>query len=245
MHSILILIALLAGEASASPYYRFWQGWKLDKLSAAEFQRGLEETLIPRTIDVGAKKGLIAYLPWLVSKPDGRPDEIALVIYLSEAEYKAIRETPEGKEYGELHWTLFDKDRGSKSAVTEPFKGVLEVSHAYDVLQSNADWQKGYAVVELTRVKANPEPFVKYLGRGAAAKGLQSYVVLRGDGYVVEYQLWRSKFAFERSRGQILRVKERYLETLPGFSAITRKSSAHGSAIRLGEALNTQFGVTP
>ena len=87
--------------AGADPYHRFWRGTKLSSMSSQEFEDGLNETFISRTIQTGSGHGLIAYQPVLVGSdldtPTTLPDEIALVSYQDQASYNALRSTPEGQ----------------------------------------------------------------------------------------------------------------------------------------------------
>src|ERR1700747_2950562 len=111
---LLIFSALILTSATvhADPYHRFWRGTKLGEMSSENFQKGLNEVFIGKTIQAGAGKGLMAYEPALTQgAAPGFPDEIALVTYQDESSYNAIRSTPEGKAYGELHWKYFDKSQ--------------------------------------------------------------------------------------------------------------------------------------
>jgi hypothetical protein len=208
----------------AAPYYRFWRGWKAPThqslpLTDERFERELDRTFVPATVDSGADQGLIAYLPALPFTPAKAhglrargidvADEIALVVYQSEAAYLALRETPAGKAYQDLHRDYFEFAQApapprSRSLVPRPLPATgtaLELEHAYDVLEADADWQapKASAVTVLHERKPGmtDEDYLRQV-RDSALKlkaaapqiGLASYVVLVAPASWIEYQLW-------------------------------------------------------
>jgi len=235
--------------AHAEFYYRFWQGWKLDSIPYAGFRKALNDNLIPATVKVGAGRGLFSYLPVLPPLPENRPaslrkrlpDEIALVVYDSEANYRSIRNTPEGEAYGVLHWDYFDKNKGSKSTLPEKFKGKLESSHAYDVLESSEHWQKGYAVYVISACKQDASPYINQMKREFVKRGLSSYLVLAEEHYVIEYQLWRNKSSFEAVAGAVDKIRKKFLTPIKGGYGGARKSLPYPSNLNYSEGLNTQF----
>jgi hypothetical protein len=199
--SYLVFLALVlqAQLASAAPYYRFWRGWKIESLSSQAFQAGLNARLLPMTVGVGGGKGLVGYLPFLYPENNGTlPDEVALVIYQDEPSYQAIRSTPEGKAYGDLHWEFFDKARGSGSLVPEPYAGRIENQKAYDVLQSDADWRQGHAVFVTSRIAGDLRPYVESMRARMSMVGLRSYVFLVQGNVMYEYQLWNHPASFRK-----------------------------------------------
>lgn len=197
MKTILSLMTFLVlafrWEAGAAPFYRFWRGWKLDNIQRPQFEACLNNGFLSTTVRVGAGRGLIGYLPVLL--PDTQsahnvPDEIALVIYTNEKDYNFIRSTPEGKAYGDLHWTLFDKNKGSKSLQPEVYNGKLESEHAYDILQSNVDWRKGHGIFITSKITGDITPYINSMRSEFSRKGLVSYLVLVQGNILYEYQLW-------------------------------------------------------
>lgn len=101
------------------PLIRFWSGYASPALSDVELGTALTKVLVPKTIEIGAGHGLLAYTPTVLTRiqqetsvsealPEGSrfPDETALVIYRDTASYDAIRATPAGKLYGPLHFKL-------------------------------------------------------------------------------------------------------------------------------------------
>lgn len=191
---LVILVLTLQTNANAAPFYRFWRGWKIDNLSRVQFQNGLNTGFLSTTVQVGQGKGLVGYLPVLLPETNPAlqlPDEMALVIYSNEASYQAIRNTPEGKAYSDLHWTLFDKNKGSKSLQPEAYQGRTESEHAYDILQSNADWKQGHVVFITSQIKADIRPYLNTMATGFSKRGLLSYLILIQGNILYEYQLWK------------------------------------------------------
>jgi hypothetical protein len=200
-----VLLAVLAPSADAALYHRFWRGYKLPALTEAAFERDISRVFIPRTVKVGGGRGLVGYQPVLTAAASERgtelaflPDEIALVTYESEARYRAIRETPEGRAYGDLHWEYFERGR-SGSQVPGPFMGQAELEKAYDLLGSNADWREGYGSFRITarRPGLSDADYLYWAGKylekvqQGFPKDLQlSVVVLVGREAVYEYRLW-------------------------------------------------------
>jgi len=201
--TLFVITFLLSQVLHAAPYYRFWRGDKLPALTLLDFQIGLNDLFIPKTVEQGKGKGLRSYQPVLLSdsKPKGLPDEIALVAYASKAAYLKLRNSPEGQAYGRLHWDYFDKNN-SKSLVPDRYRGELQTNHAYDVLNSAAEWQKGISHVRIhTRDKRRtPSQFhrgfnkmVQSVRAQFPSRGLKSYLVLVSDDYVIQFLLWKDE----------------------------------------------------
>lgn len=242
---IFVTVALLLSQsfAHAAPYYRFWRGWKLDTLSDSGFQMGLNSSLIPATIQVGAGKGLIGYLPFLptISKNKFVPDELALVIYSDEASYRQIRSTKAGQAYADLHWQFFDQSKGSKSLVPEPYIGNIENEKSYDILQSNADWKKGHVIFTTSVIKGDFRPYLNSMKHEFSRKGLASHVVLVQGKLLYEYQLWKDRASLQVS-WPILRKKASSDLVLwwAGSSELPKKNW-NNSQIRPGMGINVIF----
>jgi hypothetical protein len=245
----IFLTLIISSIADAAPYYRLWQGWKLDSIDYEGLRRGLDERFIPATVEVGMGRGLMSYLPALAPLPEKRPevvrkllpDEIALVVYDSEANYRSIRNTPQGEAYGALHWEYFDKDKGSKSTLPEKYLGKLEPTHAYDVLGSVEHWQNGYAVYVMSLRKQDASPYVDQMRRDFFRNGLKSYLVLVEESYVIEYQLWRDKSSFDAAESRLEKARAKFLTPIRDGNGNAKKSSPYKSKIKYGEGLNVQF----
>jgi hypothetical protein len=201
---MIILVLNFQTQANAAPFYRFWRGWKLDQLSRTQFEAGLNNGFLSTTVQVGGGRGLIGYLPVLLPSTSATtaaqlPDEVALVIYSNEADYTFVRNTPEGKAYGDSHWLLFDRNKGSKSLQPEAYVGKIENEHAYDIFQSNADWKKGHGIFITSKISGDIRPYLQVMKTDFAKRGLVSYLVLVQGHVLYEYQLWRDQAALKAS----------------------------------------------
>jgi len=245
------LICITPFLAQANLYYRFWQGYKGDSLTYNQFLTGLAQEFMPRTVQAAEDKGLEAYLPAL---PDSHtcldngtclPDEVALVVYQSEAAYKKLQNDPAWKKYAHLHWKYFDSKK-SHSLVPKPYKGKLENNHAYDVVPSaydhNPDWQSGYAVYQISKKLKQPDAYVDFMHGQSAEKGLIAYEILIEKSYVIEYQLWQNKRSFQYMEPVIKNITQSYLYPIAGAGGYLRKTHINDPVhINYGEGLNFQF----
>ena len=246
----LLAVQIVSLPANAALYYRFWQGWKLSQYSEDQFQQALNQIFVPATIQVGAGKSLLSYLPALPPRVVNRPpdlanvlpDEIALVVYTSKAEYTALRNTPQGKWYGDLHWKYFDKNRGSGSLETEPYAGQVMPGHAYDVLQSNSIWQKYFAVWSISRVAQNPSQVVSQTAFGYKT-GLKSYAVLATNRYLIEFQLWESADSFRKALPALMNIHQNGAPLIAGSYGYARTVLPNNPKLSYGKAINVSFPV--
>jgi hypothetical protein len=110
---------------------RVWRGFfrkdvKQGVKQPDDFFSKLGKTFIPVTVQMQRLFGLTAYLPAVMpaAKPEGVPDEIALVFYRSQQAYKGAGDCAGGRAYGLLHSTIFDLDK-SISDFPSPFGGAL------------------------------------------------------------------------------------------------------------------------
>ena len=147
-HAFLIGTALMASAhadtaPTSGPYIRFWRGWKLPALSYTDFAATIGNVFVPATVKFGVGQGMVAYLPVLPAetKPSILPDEVALVAYSDEPTYRALMQTPQGRQYGDLHWTYFDRSV-SKSLVPVIYAGSVEGETAYSIFNTSVDWQQ-------------------------------------------------------------------------------------------------------
>jgi len=261
MRNLVILAALFASVPSAradAPYYRFWRGWKLPALSDARFLEGLNDVFVGATVEVGKCRGLVSYQPALPPSPADRgeegaylPDEIALVAYRSEGAYRAIRATPEGERYSNLHWDYFDRDK-SRSLVPGPFTGTAALDRAYDLRQSGADWQRGFSVLRIwtrkpgvddERYLEHASQYLVRLQRGYPRDLLLSTLALLTDRYLIEYLLWPNEDVYRGMKDTLEEVVERGMRELFLVQALERPARR---ALRLEytDALNVPFATS-
>ncbi len=161
---------ILAEPAPESRMLRFWRGFKQDGVQPEAFRAAVNSKLIPATTEVGARRGLNAYLPsfYSDSKKPFIPHEIAIIDYTSEEKYNGIRTTRAGAAYGPLHFKegLFTRENAegfkSSSAVAGPYSGVVAIEtagSAYMFGDLNLNWQSG-SVARLTILLKDSTPAV-------------------------------------------------------------------------------------
>ncbi|MBT3981740.1 MAG: hypothetical protein HOE90_10330 [Bacteriovoracaceae bacterium] len=235
---MILLSSFCVNAYSATPYYRFWRGFMEVSIGESKFLDGLNEIFIPKTVEQGKNDGLISYLPVLPKrdKPSFIPDELALVTYESEKRYRELRKKPHGSSYQKLHWEYFEKGK-SKSLVPQKWSGNAQFEEAYDVLQSEANWQNGFTRF-LIQIRADGISDSEYLNsieklirnkyENANDLGIRSYLVLVSKSAVYEYILSDSSASFEtRQVGLVLHT-----------SMPARKDNL---SIKYGEGVSRQF----
>jgi len=189
---------VVVGADAQAGYFRFWRGYKRADLTEQQLVDGLNARLLPATGALAQSDAhLTSYQPVVPEVAPqaqyGLPHEVALVEYQDEASYLKFRATPLGQAYGDMHWELFSKDL-SKSAVPEPYVGVVATAKAYEVVKA-ASWSQGkndfrvYPRAEgltdadyLAWVRSHIESV-----RASAPAGL---IVLVDASYVLEYVSW-------------------------------------------------------
>jgi len=141
---MLITASLFLSSASAEYYGRFWRGE--EKTNYPELAKYCDDTkndcfvelinrwLIPATPSYAAKDSLMGYAPVLLPKRLNKKyqDEIALILYKSEASYRILRgdkTNKEGASYGPIHGDIFEMGEkntmaSSRSLVPKVYNGV-------------------------------------------------------------------------------------------------------------------------
>lgn len=227
-----LLFALLVTtsvQATSSPYYRFWRGTKrqvqvkdsgkrdtdgqkiftddLERvMSFDDFKNLINAWLIPATTSCCADTSLVAYLPALLpkgEKPNGLPDEVALIAYSSEEAYQKTRQDKTNAEaitYGPLHSDVFDMTKSS-SLVPKVFTEKVDLNQevAVDVLGETIDWQKGFTTfrVSFAQDKSAVLTHFSKLKKEAKKLDLNGYVTLLARDYVIEYHHWIDRAAWK------------------------------------------------
>lgn len=232
------LVAILLAQPFTSliaeqafPMIRFWRGYtaKAKSTDQGRFYDLLNTKLIPETIRVGSQqqdptvRGLLAYAPsalrWETAREHGLPEEMAVLVYQSEAHYDRIRATEDGAKYGPLHFEpgLFSKSRSdgkkSGSLVAKPYEGKVEMKSEPGVIGMIAqpaayllgtlpqDWQEGYALTRAIvpadggRVKAlkAKKRLTQFSSDDARTKiGLAYGIYLFDSDSIIEYLVFRT-----------------------------------------------------
>src|SRR5215471_12774693 len=124
---------------------RVWRGFRLQTLMPADFLKALGTIFIPVTAQLQRLYGLTAYLPTVLplSKPDGVPDEIALVFYESQQAYTDTSAIVAGRAYSLLHRTVFAFP-ASQTGFPILFQSTANLGQPYHLFTGAVDWRQGY-----------------------------------------------------------------------------------------------------
>ena len=236
------------------PIYRVFRGMKRADVAKDAFYEDLATRFIPAAPKTHGGKGLVAYLPAVApaTAPAGTPDEIAIVVYASEAVYQERRATPEGKAYGDMHWELFDRPASkSDTAVGWTKNGpALAPNVPVDMFEAPTDWQCGHSVVYVGQRKKDvaPAAFLAKLSQHVARNkatfgplGMRGYVVVASEDREIAWTNWSSKgamtraFASEAGKAAVA-FGGAFLDTVQWTDAAPFKG-----AVAPGQAFNVKF----
>jgi putative intracellular protease/amidase len=215
----LVLAAAMLASADAladvpAGYFRVWEGFRRADLSEQKFLGELP-SFMADTVKLYGDRGVLSnYIVVMPpkEKPAFIPDELALVALTGEADYRKIRETPEGQAYSARHWDVFDRST-SRSAPqfidyqrTRP--SALVDGSAYDMVGKPIDWSTGYSLVYIgiRKSEVSQADFLKHLQahielahRHMVPQGLRGYIVTAHENYEVAYLNWTSKAAHDQA----------------------------------------------
>jgi hypothetical protein len=200
-----------APQAPQATYYRAWQGFMKAGLGQDQFVTEFP-SFMQRTVDLykGDLNNYIVVIP-PATKPSYIPDEFALVALRDEASYRAHRATPEGVQYGEDHWTYFDKTTSKSATNTNVLSAELVSGTAYDLSGGPVDWSRGHTLfflgtrksgVSTTEFLARLREHVALASSVLKPQGMTGYIVIANDNYEAAFINWESKEAMERAFAQ-------------------------------------------
>lgn len=216
-HTIIVslLFALMpclnnAASATAVPsagFYRAWQGNKLDSMAPQDFLNALPEFMNGIHVygDV-LNQYLVAVPP--ADRPAYVPDEFALVALTDEESYRRVRATPEGKAYGDSHWTLFEKAKSTSLPLDNAIPSSLVSGRAYDVIASPIDWRVGYSTFFLGLRKSGMSKgdflhrlsqHVQLASMKFQPQGLRGYITMANADYEAAFMNWESEAAMTKA----------------------------------------------
>jgi hypothetical protein len=189
---------------------RVWRGFRLGTLTPQDFLTDLGTIFIPVTAQLQRLYGLTAYLPTVLptSKPEGVPDEIALVFYESQQAYTDTSSIVAGRAYSLLHRTVFAFP-ASQTGFPILFQSTANLGQPYHLFTGAVDWQQGYAQVFVgaRAPSVMPQKFLSQLRSFFAqqqtypAKGLDGAVFCIAADWVLYWEHWVSEAA--SLKGQI------------------------------------------
>jgi hypothetical protein len=222
-------------------------------MSQQAFLSALGSIFIPATAQLQRLYGLTAYLPTVLSpdKPDGVPDEIALVFYESQQSYNDTKMTVAGRAYSSLHATVFALPQ-SESGFPSLLGEAMEFDVPYHVFKESVDWQLGFTQVFVgTRPAATkPEKFAASLFqfvdglRQNRPRGLDGAVVCATAAWVLYWEHWTDEDASLRGRiADLPKLAKRVLLQAHTSISIPTELAQHyaGLTIEGGESFNIQF----
>lgn len=130
---------------------RVFCGYRRAGMAREDFLRELSRTFMPGTPLMQAPLGLAAYLPAVIDFESGVdvPDEVALIVYASQAVYQAKRETSLSRRmYTHSHVAVFDMQRSRAAfpgslATPQPLNSPGD-TFAWYLLDGRVDWQDGH-----------------------------------------------------------------------------------------------------
>lgn len=237
---------------------RVWRGYR-GSVPPAQFYADLGTIFIPVTVQMQRLFHLSAYLPAVLpaNKPDGMPDEIALVFYRTQQAYQDASLCAGGRAYSLLHSTIFNLGKGgSLSGFPTKLQGNFVLDAPFHLFDDAVDWQGGFTqlFVGSRRAAIDPALFAHQIADFCAAQqanrpaGLDGAIVVAASGYLIYWEHWLTRAAAQSSgigRLTDLAAPELlapYSEVAvpPGLDAVWPGLQVSG-----GECFNTQFPRLP
>jgi Na+-transporting NADH:ubiquinone oxidoreductase subunit NqrA len=233
MKTIITILLITLTNNSYASFNRFWVGHKKKDVATSTFLNGLNKTFFKDTVNVGKGRGLISYQPYITQMKSNIPDELALVVYESEEKYKAIRSTPEGQKYSDLHWDFFEKET-SKSTVTKPFTGELSEGSAYELNPAYNGWQSAITTVVIYSRSSDTDlvGLAKSFGELKNDSSIENSLLLITKEWIIEYRLQKS----DKSKFTKLPLKVIEMTKLQSNSLDSLKNT-----VGFGEGVNFKF----
>jgi hypothetical protein len=242
-----------AGRPVPPDAVRVWRGFRLSSLAPQAFLSALGSVFIPVTAQLQRLYGLTAYLPTVppLDKPDGLPDEIALVFYETQQAYNDTKLIVAGRAYSSLHSTVFAFP-ASQSGFPTLLADKLDFDTPYHVFSEAADWQPGFSQVFVGARKASvsPEQFaaglLAFLNglKARRPKGLDGAVVCVSQNWVLYWEHWKSEAASLHGKiSDLPGLAERVLLQPSTPTPIKSSLTAHypGLNVTGGESFNIKF----
>jgi len=232
---------------------RVWRGYRLGSLTGSAFLGALGSIFIPVTVILQRLYGLTAYLPTVLplNKPDGVPDEIALVFYETQQAYNDTKQIVAGRAYSSLHSTVFAFP-ASQSGFPALLGTKLEFDTPYHLFTDEADWQSGFSQVFVGTRKAADTPakfasalqaFLRKLSTHRP-KGLDGVVVCVSANWVIYWEHWKSEDeSLKGSISDLPKLADRVLLQPHKPTAVPASLVKHYAGLTVvgGESFNTQF----
>lgn len=176
---------------------RVWRGYRDPKLPEAQFFDRLSTVFVPSTVQMQIANGLQGYLPTvpaaLPGKPDGVPDETAILFWDSQQTYTDGFKTLAGRTYTLTHGAVYRPPSGADFPTL--FSGSLVAEKPVYLINKKADWMKGTVrhLFGSRPAAVKPADFragiVQVLGGIQKGGGPQGAIACAGDDYLVYWTL--------------------------------------------------------
>ena len=175
---------------------------QLNNLTSDGFLSGMD-WFLNQTASISTCGGLRTYICPLLAlpRPDFIPDEIALLQYESEAEYKSFYSTPLGQYYQGLHERFFNMTL-SHSLVPVGYGGSVKTGNAYCTPDCNVEWndfQASTSTFYNHSENINAEAVEDIVAQIERVPGLAAAVFGVYDQYVKLFSFWKNALA--RAKG--------------------------------------------
>lgn len=183
---------------------RIWLGYAQPDLERSSFYRQLGRIFMPATVQVMGQLGLQSYIPTVLPKIEGLPDELALVFYPSPQIYKqACEQSCAGRMYAALHRSLFQFPQ-SHSLFPENYVDGQVIRHRspFTLFDRQSNWQNGRVLTEVWRNQTMaPDEFRRQVADFAQQAAAVDSARLDGVYFYVEHPFlicwscWREETA--------------------------------------------------
>ncbi len=230
---------------------RVWRGFRAPTMTQDDFFTRLNTVFVPATVEMQTRIGLDAYIPTvpagLSGKPDGVPDETAILFWESQQTYRDGFKTLAVRTYTLTHGAVYVPDV-SRADFPLPFAGTVAADQPYYLVDAPADWMKG-TVTHLVGGRPASVPSAQFLAQAGEVLaaipkegGPAGAVFCAGSDYLVYWELGQDA----APGGTVSKLQQ-----LTGWShlATARPTSLpkglwddwHGMDIVAGDSLNMQF----
>lgn len=179
---------------------RVWRGFRLPSLEIAQFYSKLGTVFVPATVLMQIDAGLCAYTPTvpagLPGKPDGVPDETAILFWESQATYWNGFTRLAVRTYTLTHNGVYlTQNNQSRADFPVAFAGGLTADQPVYLFDRAADWMHGAVthVVAARPARLTPAAFLTsaaaVLSNIKESVPLDGAIACAGNDYLVYWEL--------------------------------------------------------
>jgi hypothetical protein len=237
---------------------RVWRGFRLPSLEMAQFYNKLGTVFVPATVLMQIEAGLCSYTPTvpggLPGKPDGVPDETAILFWDSQATYWNGFTRLAVRTYTLTHNGVYvTQNNQSRADFPVMFAGTLSVDQPVYLFEKPADWMRG-AITHL--VAARPAKLDAASFAAAAARALANIketvpldgaIACVGADYLVYWELGPLAPGTKQGPSGVPLLQaaltdwSQVFSAAPTFLPIGLWDEWPGMDVRAGSSFNLQF----